>query len=75
MHRQVAEDEAGRFPRKYQLLSFFVLSYASAYTVVFGYITVQPGQPMGAWSLPWFLSVFWSDRQIATRLQRQRRLT
>jgi membrane protease YdiL (CAAX protease family) len=44
--------------RKHQLLSFFILSYAIAYTAVFGYIYLQPGQAMAPWSLTWFVFVF-----------------
>ncbi len=43
---------------KHQLLLFFILSYAIAYIVAFGYIYLQPGQPMEAWTLPWFLFIF-----------------
>lgn len=44
--------------RKHQLLAFFVLSYAISYLAVFGFIWLNPGQPMVAWSLVWFLFVF-----------------
>jgi membrane protease YdiL (CAAX protease family) len=44
--------------QKHELISFFVLSYAIMYVVLFGYILIQPGKPMVAWSLVWFLSIF-----------------
>ena len=44
--------------RHHQLISFFVLSYAIAYIAVFGYIYLQPGQPLQPWSPIWFLFVF-----------------
>lgn len=44
--------------RKHQLLSFFILSYALAYLAVFGFIYLNPGQPMPAWSPAWFVFAF-----------------
>ena len=44
--------------RKYQLVAFFVLSYALMYGTLFGYMLFVPGRPMEEWSLVWFLSVF-----------------
>jgi membrane protease YdiL (CAAX protease family) len=44
--------------RNHQLLSFFGLSYAIAYITLFGFIFLNPGQPMAQWSLIWFLFVF-----------------
>lgn len=44
--------------RAHQLTSFFVLSYAIMFGVLFGYIALNPGRPMTQWSLVWFLSVF-----------------
>jgi membrane protease YdiL (CAAX protease family) len=44
--------------QKHPLLSFFVLSYAIMFGVLFSYIALQPGQPLRGWSLVWFLSIF-----------------
>ncbi len=38
---------------RHQLVSFFVLTYAIMYAVMFGYIFLQPGQPLQRWSLVW----------------------
>jgi len=43
---------------KHQLISFFVLTYAIMFGVLFGYMFLFPGQLMLAFSLVWFLSVF-----------------
>jgi hypothetical protein len=39
--------------RKYQLVSFFVLTYIIGYLAGFGYIYLRPGQPLMPWSLTW----------------------
>lgn len=44
--------------QKYQLLSFFALSYAIMFGVTFGYIYRNPFQPVQQWSLVWFFSIF-----------------
>jgi uncharacterized protein len=44
--------------RNHQLLSFFVLTYALMFGVMFGFIFLQPGQPLHPWSLVWFFSIF-----------------
>lgn len=44
--------------QKYQLLSFFILSYAIMFGVTFGYINQNPSQPVQQWSLVWFFSIF-----------------
>ncbi len=44
--------------RNHQLLSFFSITYFIAYVSLFGYILLNPGQPMEAWSPVWFLNVF-----------------
>ncbi len=44
--------------RKHQLISFFVLSYAIMYGIMFGYIFLQPGQPLKPWSWVWALGIF-----------------
>ena len=44
--------------QKYQLLSFFALSYAIMFGVTFGYIYRNPSQPVQQWSLVWFFSIF-----------------
>ena len=44
--------------KKHQLVSFFVLSYAIMFGVMFGYIWLQPGQPLRAWSLVWAFGIF-----------------
>ena len=44
--------------RNHQLLTFFVLSYAIMFGVVFTKIILQPGQPDQPWSLAWFLFAF-----------------
>ena len=44
--------------KKHQLISFFVLSYAIMFGVIFGFILLQPGQPLQAWSLVWAFSIF-----------------
>ena len=44
--------------RNHQLLSFFVLTYAIMFGVMFGYILLRPGQPLQPWSLVWFFSIF-----------------
>jgi membrane protease YdiL (CAAX protease family) len=43
---------------KHQLISFFVLSYAIMYGFYFGYILLQPGQPLQPWSLVWAIGIF-----------------
>ena len=43
---------------KHPLIAFFVLSYAIMYGVMFGYIILQTGQPLQAWSLVWALGIF-----------------
>jgi uncharacterized protein len=43
---------------KHQLISFFVLTYAIMYGVMFGYIFLQPGQPLQPWSLVWAVGIF-----------------
>ncbi len=43
---------------KHQLLSFFGIAYAIAYISVFGFIYLNPGQPMASGSLTWFLFAF-----------------
>lgn len=49
---------AAAWVRKHQLIAFFCLSYLIMFGVLFGYIFLQPGQPLRPWSLVWFLSVF-----------------
>lgn len=44
--------------RNHQLISFFSLSYAIMFGVMFGYIFLQPGQPLEPWSLVWALGTF-----------------
>jgi CAAX protease family protein len=44
--------------RRHQLLSFFGIAYAIMYGVLFGFIFINPGQPLQPWSLVWFLSIF-----------------
>ena len=44
--------------RKYQLISFFVLSYAIMFGAYFGFIFLRPGEPNQAWSPVWFLGAF-----------------
>jgi hypothetical protein len=44
--------------RKHPLLSFFFAAYAIAYVSGFGYIFLNPGQPMPPWSPAWFLFAF-----------------
>jgi uncharacterized protein len=44
--------------RKHQLISFFFFSYLIMYAAYFGYILLQPGQPLQAWSVVWALGVF-----------------
>lgn len=44
--------------QKHQLLSFFTLTYAIMFGVVFTGIYLRPGQPEPPWSLVWFLSAF-----------------
>lgn len=44
--------------QKYQLLSFFALSYAIMFGVTFGYIYFYPNQPLQPWSLVWFFAIF-----------------
>lgn len=44
--------------RKHQLPAFFVLSYAISYIAVFGFIRLNPGQPMVEWSLVWLTFIF-----------------
>jgi len=44
--------------KNHQLSTFFAVSYAIMYGTLFGYMALQPGQPMLAWSAVWFLSVF-----------------
>jgi membrane protease YdiL (CAAX protease family) len=43
---------------KHQLISFFVLTYAIMYGIMFGYIYLQPGQPLQPWSLVWAIGIF-----------------
>jgi uncharacterized protein len=43
---------------KHQLVSYFVLTYAIMYGVMFGYIYLRPGQPLQAWSLVWAAGIF-----------------
>jgi uncharacterized protein len=43
---------------KHQLISFFVLTYAILYGVMFGFIYLRPGQPLPAWSLVWAVGIF-----------------
>jgi membrane protease YdiL (CAAX protease family) len=42
----------------HQLISFFILAYLIMFVTYFGYIFLQPGQPLEPWSLVWFLGVF-----------------
>jgi hypothetical protein len=44
--------------RKHQLIAFFVLTFLIVFGVTFGYIYLNPSQPMGRWSLVWFFSIF-----------------
>jgi membrane protease YdiL (CAAX protease family) len=44
--------------KHHQLSTFFAVSYAIMYGTLFGYMALQPGQPMLAWSAVWLLSVF-----------------
>jgi uncharacterized protein len=44
--------------RNHSLLSFFVLSYAIMYGMLFSFIIFQPGQPLQPWSLVWALAIF-----------------
>jgi membrane protease YdiL (CAAX protease family) len=44
--------------RKYQLIAFFVLSYAMAYITLFGYIYLRPGQPMPLFHFGWLIFPF-----------------
>jgi membrane protease YdiL (CAAX protease family) len=44
--------------RKHQLISFFVLTYAIMYSVMFGFIFLRPGQPLQPWSLVWAIGIF-----------------
>jgi len=48
----------GKLIKKYQLLSFFALSYLIMFGVVFTYIYLIPSTPVQRWSLVWFLSIF-----------------
>lgn len=43
---------------RHQLISFFVLSYAIMFGVMFGYILLQPGKPLQPWSLVWAFGIF-----------------
>jgi membrane protease YdiL (CAAX protease family) len=44
--------------KKHQLITYFVLAYAIMFGVMFGYIFLQPGQPLQPWSLVWALGIF-----------------
>ncbi len=44
--------------QRHPLISFFVLTYALTFGVQFGFIVLQPGQPLRPWSLVWAFSVF-----------------
>jgi uncharacterized protein len=44
--------------RNHPLISYFVLAYAIMYGFMFGYIFLQPGQPLRAWSLVWAVGIF-----------------
>lgn len=44
--------------RRYQLTSFFVLTFAIMYGTLFGLVWLSPGQPLVPWSIIWFVSVF-----------------
>lgn len=44
--------------RNHPLMSFFSLTYFIAYASLFGYILLNPSQPMAAWTPVWFLNVF-----------------
>ena len=48
----------GNWIKKHQLISFFVLSYIIMYGVMFGYIFLNPGQPLQPWSLVWAVGIF-----------------
>jgi membrane protease YdiL (CAAX protease family) len=43
---------------RHQLISFFVLTYAIMYGVMFGFIYLRPGQPLQPWSLVWAVGIF-----------------
>jgi membrane protease YdiL (CAAX protease family) len=43
---------------KHQLLSFFVLTYALAYSAGFGFTLLNPGKPLLAWSFAWIIFIF-----------------
>lgn len=44
--------------QRHQLISFFILSYAIMFGVMFGYISLRPGESLQRWSVVWFLAIF-----------------
>ncbi len=44
--------------RKYQLLSYFFITYLIMFGAYFGFIFTHPGEPNRAYSLVWFLGAF-----------------
>ncbi len=44
--------------RKHPLISFFIVTYAIMFTVLFGYYFMDPSRPLQQWSLAWFVSIF-----------------
>ncbi len=43
---------------RHALLAYFVIAYALMFGDLFGYIWLQPGQPLQPWSLVWFIAIF-----------------
>jgi membrane protease YdiL (CAAX protease family) len=52
------ENKMKTWIRKHQLVSYFFLAYFIMYAAFFGYILLQPGQPLQAWSLVWAIGIF-----------------
>lgn len=44
--------------KKHQLVSFFGISYAIMFGMLFTFIYLNPSKPLQPWSLVWFLSIF-----------------
>ena len=47
-----------RWVRNHPLISFFVVAYVLAFGAIFGYIVLQPGQPLERWAPAWFVFAF-----------------